>query len=134
MLVSHGCQTVQLVVAGGHVLEAPFLLTDLMAPRHPGGSRLTAMAALHGVCARRTRARPRSAEPVPSPRLDFVLRALDGDLAGASQRQIAVALFGPRRVETEWRDPGGYIRDRVRRAIRRGRRIMTSGYLELLRR
>jgi hypothetical protein len=31
------------------------------------------------------------------------------------------------------RDPGGYIRDRVRRAISRGRHMMSSGYLELLR-
>jgi len=66
-------------------------------------------------------------------RLFMIMRALDGSLAGRSQREVAAMLFGPQRVEADWRDPGQHIRDRVRRAIRRGYTLMKGGYLELLR-
>lgn len=67
-------------------------------------------------------------------RLVLVLRALDGSLSGAKQRQIAEALFGQARVRRDWRDPRGNLRDITRRAIRRGRFLMNRGYLQLLRR
>src|SRR5690349_13346970 len=51
-------------------------------------------------------------------RLSFVLQALDGSLAGASQRDIAASTLGHRRAEADWTDPRGHIRDRVRRAVR----------------
>jgi len=63
-------------------------------------------------------------------RLAFVLQALDGFLAGAPQREIAVALFGAQRVQADWSDPGNHLRDRVRRAIRRGRTLMNGGYFQ----
>ncbi|MEP2758696.1 MULTISPECIES: DUF2285 domain-containing protein [Alphaproteobacteria] len=66
-------------------------------------------------------------------RLSRVLQALDGYLAGASQREVAVALFGAERVEADWRDPRNHLCDQVRRAIRRGRDLMNGGYLKLLR-
>ena len=58
---------------------------------------------------------------------------LDGSLAGASHRNIAIALFGPERVEADWNDPGENLRDRVRRAVKRGRDLMNGGYLKFLR-
>lgn len=66
-------------------------------------------------------------------RLARVLQALDGYLAKASQREIAVALFGAERVDADWSHPGAHLRDQVRRAIRRGRDLMNGGYLKLLR-
>jgi hypothetical protein len=66
-------------------------------------------------------------------RFAIVLRALDGWRQGATHRDIAVALFGENRVETDWRHPGSHLRDRVRRAIHRGRWLMESGYQKLLR-
>ncbi|MBL8699441.1 MAG: DUF2285 domain-containing protein [Alphaproteobacteria bacterium] len=67
-------------------------------------------------------------------RLGVVLQALDGALAGASQREIAVELFGAARVRRDWGPDGGDLRDVVRRAIRRGRYLLNGGYLGLLRR
>jgi len=78
---------------------------------------------------------PRKLFP-PDPRgarLAFVLQALDGFLARASQREIAVALFGAQRIQADWSDPGDHVRDRVRRAIRRGRALMNGGYFDFLR-
>jgi len=68
-----------------------------------------------------------------SKRLSLVLHALDGKLAGQTNREIAVSLFGERRVQAEWGDPGEYLQDQVRRAIRRGQQLMEGGYRSLLR-
>jgi hypothetical protein len=61
-----------------------------------------------------------------------VLRALDGALAGASHREIAEALFGQRRIQVDWAEPGENLRDRIRRAIWRGRSLMDGGYRDFL--
>ncbi|WP_258599038.1 DUF2285 domain-containing protein [Mesorhizobium sp. AR07] len=60
-----------------------------------------------------------------------MLQALDGSLAGASQ-EIAIALFGRRRVEEDWSHPGSHLRDQVRRAVQRGRYLMGGGYRQFL--
>jgi len=67
------------------------------------------------------------------PRLFTILQALDSSLAGLSQREIAALLFGRGRAEADWRHPGQHLRDRIRRAVRRGHVLMNGGYLELLR-
>ena len=129
--LSQGKEKVQLAVSGASLLDAPYLLTELAIPDDIARPRLAAVAAFNRLSQGRFNAGP--SEALASPRLPLVLRALDGHLAGASQQQIAIFLFGQRRVEREWREPGSYLRDRVRRAISRGRHMMTSGYLELLR-
>ncbi len=40
-----------------------------------------------------------------SARLARVVQALDGSLAKAQQREIAVALFSKERVDRDWQDP-----------------------------
>jgi hypothetical protein len=132
--LSRGTAKIQLAVSGASLLESPYLLTELAIPEDLVRPRLEAIAAFHRLTGRGILAGPPPAGAVASRRLELVLRALDGSLAGASQRQIAIALFGARRVERDWRDGGGHLRDRVRRAIGRGRHLMTAGYRELLRR
>lgn len=131
--LSQGREKVQLAVTGASLLDAPYLLTELAIPDAIAHPRLEAVAAFNRLLQGRFNAGLSGPEVLGSPRLPLVLRALDGHLAGASQQEIALSLFGRRRVETEWRDPGSNLRDRVRRAISRGRHMMTSGYLELLR-
>ncbi len=65
-------------------------------------------------------------------RLARVVQALDGALCDASHREIAIVLYGRGRVSNDWNDPGEYLRDGVRRAVRRGRLLMNGGYLEFL--
>ncbi|MER9533852.1 DUF2285 domain-containing protein [Mesorhizobium sp. M0309] len=42
------------------------------------------------------------------------------------------ALIGQRRVHSDWHDPRDHLRDRMRRAVSRGRALMSGGYLDFL--
>lgn len=59
------------------------------------------------------------------------LQALDGTLAGATQRDIAVALFGEERVAEQW-NPDSELRAQVRYLVQKGRELMEGGYRDLL--
>jgi hypothetical protein len=59
------------------------------------------------------------------------LQALDGVRAGATQREIAEALFGVAEVESRW-SADGELRAYVRHLIRRGRTYSNGGYRKLL--
>lgn len=60
------------------------------------------------------------------------LQVLDALNAGASQRAIAVALFGAARIARRW-EPDSELRAQVRYLIRRGREHVQRGYRELIR-
>ena len=94
--------------------------------------RLRAISVLNHMHDARVYESPFVAPDNRSQRLDFVLHALDGKLAGCTNREIAISLFGRQRVEAAWTDPGEYLQDQVRRAIRRGRYLMGGGYRSLL--
>jgi len=66
-------------------------------------------------------------------RRKLILRALDGHLAGATYREIAVGLFGSKRVPSGdgWRIH--HLRSRTIRLVRDGLERMRGGYLRLLR-
>lgn len=68
-----------------------------------------------------------------SSRFQLALQALDGSVAGVRHRDIAEALFGAVRVARDWSDPREHLRDTLRRAVRRGRQLMSGGHLQLLR-
>lgn len=59
------------------------------------------------------------------------LQALDGTLAGASQREIATVLFGEQDVAARW-SPDGELRAQVRYLVRRGTALMAGEYRNLL--
>lgn len=59
------------------------------------------------------------------------LQALDGYLAGASEREIATVIFGEAIVARSWHSDGD-LRASVRYLIRRGRACMNGGYRKLL--
>ncbi|WP_375782190.1 DUF2285 domain-containing protein [Nitrobacter winogradskyi] len=59
------------------------------------------------------------------------LQALDGHLAGASERDIAIAIFGTHMVTEKWHGDSE-LRARVRYLIRRSRTMMNGGYRSLL--
>ena len=67
-----------------------------------------------------------------APRFARILQALDGALAGARHRDIAVSLFGERRVTRDWTSPDNHLRDHVRRAVAQGRTMMSEGFARLL--
>ncbi len=59
------------------------------------------------------------------------LQTLDGLDAGATQREVAQALFGADVVAERWHDLGE-LRAQVRRLARRGRALVEGGYRRLL--
>jgi hypothetical protein len=60
------------------------------------------------------------------------LVALDGHLAGRSYRDIAEAIYGADRVKPIWTNETRFLKETVRRAVRRGIQYMESEYRTLL--
>jgi len=73
----------------------------------------------------------RPALPVDE-RLHHALIALDESLAGKTYRQIAIAIFGEKRVAEEWQGPSQFLKDRTRRLVAKGTELMLGGYRDLL--
>ncbi|MBU1210093.1 MAG: DUF2285 domain-containing protein [Alphaproteobacteria bacterium] len=60
------------------------------------------------------------------------LIALDGKARGASHRDIAKVIYGSERAVIEWGDSDSSMRQKIKRHLARGRRLMTGGYRDLL--
>jgi hypothetical protein len=58
------------------------------------------------------------------------LQALDGNAAGASQREVARVLFGSEAVASRWQ-ADGELRAQVRHLLRRAQAFVNGGYLAL---
>ena len=63
-----------------------------------------------------------------------MLRVHDAVQDGASHREIAGALFGEARVDSDWNGNSDSLRSRVRRLVRDARAMASGGYRNLLRR
>ncbi|MBS0220961.1 MAG: DUF2285 domain-containing protein [Proteobacteria bacterium] len=128
VLVREGPRNLQFVADGASMLEPVRLHTDALVDGRSVRQRLVALEALNAVAHEaRLPADLYPADP-RSRRLRHVLQALDGWRAGATYRQIGMALFGEERVAADWSDARHHLFDRVRRAVHRGRSLMTGGY------
>ncbi|HWH59557.1 MAG TPA: DUF2285 domain-containing protein [Terriglobales bacterium] len=65
-------------------------------------------------------------------RLHLVLRILDANFSGATRDEIARKLFADEYIDEGWSGANQLLRDRVRRAIYRGRALMCKAYRTLL--
>ncbi len=122
----------QLAIFGDTPLMEALLLTPALPASHHRASRFLAvrrLADLVGSGQLRPSLYPRERR---APRLTRIAQALDGWLAHASYREIAIALFGAARVERDWSDTGDHLRDQIRRAVRYGRDLMEGGYRQFL--
>jgi hypothetical protein len=120
--------------ATGASLQRPARLFVALPDPGPGAARRLGLTAALSELLATGRLDPRRL-PVDrrSRRLDLVLRALDARSAGASDREIAILLFGQQRVRDDWGRGHDHLRDQVRRAVRRGRYLVNGGYRALLR-
>lgn len=122
----------QLNVHGAELAAPVHLFGDVLSAPAMRSERAVVLAAINDLQASgRFRTRRFPAEPRGA-RLHMILQALDGSLAGASRRDIAMEIFGPDRVAEAWRDPRSHLRDAVRRAISRGRMLMMGGYRQFV--
>jgi hypothetical protein len=132
LLFQDSGQSFQVFVQGAELTEPVHLLTEALQSPKVRKYQLQVIerfnALIEGGNFRRTRNSPNSR----SQRLCTALRVLDGRLAGASYRDIAVALFGNNRVNEDWNAPGDHLKNRIRRAAHRGAALIQGGYRALL--
>jgi hypothetical protein len=60
------------------------------------------------------------------------LIALDGHCVGATYRDISGVIFGSKRTQEAWRSSSTALKDRIRRALKRGLWLSGGGYRQLL--
>lgn len=60
------------------------------------------------------------------------LIALDGHCVGATYRDISEVIFGSKRTQEAWRSSSTALKDRIRRALKRGLWLSGGGYRQLL--
>ncbi|WP_258598727.1 DUF2285 domain-containing protein [Mesorhizobium sp. AR07] len=132
VLLHNAEHTLQLAVSGADILHPVYLRTEAIWPATLSKHRLRALECLNALSLGQHLPARLFPPEKRGPRLTFVLRALDGALAGASHRELADALVGQRRVNADWGDPRDHLRDRIRRAVSRGRALMNGGYKDFL--
>lgn len=120
--------SLQLRVSGTDLQSPAKLFVEALWPRNLIAHRLRAIEALNALCTDERFPTQLFPPDGRGGRLRFVLRALDGSIAGASHRKIAESLMDEERVNADWTDPGENLRDRIRRAVQRGQMLMKGGY------
>ena len=132
ILMTQSELALQLNVHGAEIAAPVHLFADVLSASPMRSEQALIRAAINDL---QTSGRFRSGRFPAEPRgarLRMILLALDGSLAGASHRQIAMEIFGHDRVAETWRDPRSHLRDAVRRAISRGRMLMMGGYRQFV--
>jgi hypothetical protein len=119
LFVQDSGHRLQLAIIGASLMHPVHLLADAVLDPRDTGARLAALQCFNDLRATGHLVRAHFPAEPASPRLKLVMQALDGDLAGASYRDIAVALFGKERIDAEWIQ-GPHLFDRVRRAVGAG--------------
>ncbi|PWB81379.1 MAG: hypothetical protein C3F11_15425 [Methylocystaceae bacterium] len=131
ILFSDGARHLQLAVIAGSVLEGPVCLRYALS----GFRGLEAQTlTLNRLCHLRRRCSFSKSLYVAERRASryaLMLRAWDGAQAGASQREIAMTLFGENAVRRDW--DAGFLRTRVQRLIRGAEQLVGGGYRRILR-
>ena len=133
LFMGYGRRSFQIAVAGASLLKPVHLLTEAVLDPKNAGLRLKALQCFNDLRVTGRLVRSHIPAQPSSPRMRMVIQALDGALAGVPYRDIAAALFGRARVEKEWDNRNRFLRDRIRRAVKRGRDLMNGGYLKFLR-
>ncbi len=132
LLFSDGNHRIQLVVTAGSVLAGPVRFRyELSGFKHIEAKILT-LRRFVMLCRLRRFPRGLFTSERRARRWIIALQAYDGVQSGASQREIAAALFGEKIVRDDWRGRSDYLRLRVQRAIRHGQSLVNGGYRGLL--
>jgi hypothetical protein len=131
VVVSDGARRLRFAIVEGDVLASPVRCRYLLPPHSMGVGSLDGLRAL---IALRDTGRLPSAAGRPSlkaGRWVQIIRAHDARRQGASQRDIAVLLFGEARVREDWTGRSDYMRMRVQRLLRAAEDLVAGGYRAL---
>lgn len=134
-VISDGCHHLRLDVEAGQLADADAVVLDyLLRGVHSVEPRLLTLRRLLALCRHRRFARTLFPADPRMPGLIVMLRVGDALATDASQREIAVELFGAEAVERDWNGRSDALRSRVRRLVRDARAMAAGGYRQLLRR
>lgn len=132
LLISDGLRTIRIDAVAGTIAGGPaqlrYRLAGLLAAERPLLTlrRLLALWRTGRFC---LSLHPKEAR---ARRWLLVLRAHDALAAGARQREIAAVLLSGDAGQPRWRSCSPSVRSQVQRLVRRARRMVSGGYLELL--
>ncbi len=132
LVLDDGEHQIELKVGSGTLSEGPVKLrceVDLFV-----GGEAKAMTMLRLCAFRRMGHFPKTLFPpeVRAGKWALALQAYDGMRAGASLREIAGVLFTEQLVREEWNGRSTFLRTRVQRLIRYGRKMVDGDYKTLL--
>lgn len=132
-VLSDGWHHIRLDLEAGSLVGGPVVLHYHLHGLRSAETRVMPLRRLLHFCRHRSFA----ASLFPAdPRISrglTLLRVHDALQAGASQREIASALFGDARVIHDWRGPSDSLRSRIRRLAAEARTMARGGYRALLR-
>jgi hypothetical protein len=134
LLLSDGRQWLRIDILSGSVRRGPVKLHFLASEPDQIRQMACSAAILSGLFAHSR------FPPLPPQHRSFVrrqidcLRVYDALLANASQREIAIGLFGYDRVLAQWHGPSDAMRSQIRRLCKSARALAAGGYKALLRR
>lgn len=132
-VISDGRHHLRLDVEAGRLSgEEAVVLEYVLRGVRAAEPRLLTLRRLIGLCRYRRFARSLFAPDPRMPRLVRTLRVSDALAAGASQREIAAALFGADSLGRDWNGRSDALRSRIRRLVREARATAAGGYRQLL--
>jgi hypothetical protein len=131
--ISDGYHRIRIDVVSGSLLQGPVVLRHQLGGIDRLDQKLLALRRL--IALHRYGRFVSLLFPVGPQTKRFViaLRVYDALQAGASQRDIAIALFGKAVVDDDWKATSDYLRLRVRRLVTLARRMAVGGWMQLLR-
>jgi hypothetical protein len=132
LVLDDGAHQIELQVCSGTLSEGPVRLRCDIGLFH--GSDAKALTVLRLGALRRLGRFPNNLFP-PEQRARkwaLALQAYDGMLAGASQRDIACVLFTEQFVREEWNGRSTFLKGRIQRLLRYGRKMVNGDYKTLL--
>ena len=123
----------QLEIHGAKDLRNVRLTTDVLLSVERAADRLRALRRLTDLMAHGGLRGSLYPAENRAKRFAKILQVFDGWHANASHREIATAVFGETRVAADWRDASGQLKNWVRKTLRSARRLVSGGYINLLR-
>lgn len=133
LLLSDGYRRIRIDVVNGSLLSGPVLLEyQLQGMRHIDAQLLSLRRLIALVRTGRFVKTLFPSDPYAA-RIAKSLRSYDALQAGASQRDIAIALFGADLVEREWAGTSDFLKSRTRRLLRLARTLAAGGWRDLMR-
>ncbi|WP_425542430.1 DNA -binding domain-containing protein [Sphingomonas oligophenolica] len=130
-MLSDGFHRIRLDVAAGSLAAGvPVILRYELAGIAAVEPKLLPLRRLLYLCRHRRFAQSLFVRDARMTRWILLLRVHDAEAAGATQRDIAGALYG---IGADWRETSDSLRSRVRRLVRDARAMAAGGYRRLLR-